>query len=150
MYPFIEKATLGKELFITLKPKFVEVGAPLEKMWELVMPKSPYISHAFGGNPETMAGLKELLNRFSEDLEQIDRLWAHDALDEALIFQQNKQSFAGPWKLALRAAKSLPPAGLDSSEVAQRPLSTKSSVASSLDGSSTSQRRVRQILRWLR
>jgi hypothetical protein len=84
----IEKATLDKELFSALKRKFVEVGALMEEMWGLVMPKTSDTSHGLGGSPEKMTGLKELLDRFSEDLKPIDRLWALDALDKAQISQQ--------------------------------------------------------------
>jgi len=91
-----ENATLDEELFSALKLKFVEEGALMEEMWELLMPKTSDISYGFGGNPEKTAGLKELLDRFSEDLKQIDRSWAHDALDKALIFHQNTQSRVVP------------------------------------------------------
>jgi hypothetical protein len=91
MSPFIGKASLDEKSLSALKPRFVEVGAPMKEVWEFVMPKSSYISRGFGGNPKKMAGLKDLLDRFPEDIKQIDRTWAHDALDKALTFQRNRQ-----------------------------------------------------------
>lgn len=87
MSPFIEKANLDEELFSALNPKFVEVGAPIEEMWGLVMPN---VLRGFGGSVEKMKWLQELLHRFPKDLKQIDRSWALDALDKAMIFQQVK------------------------------------------------------------
>ena len=80
---FIEKVNLGDELLGALEPKFVEVGAPMEEMWELVTSKSPYISR--------IGELTKLLHRSSNYFKRIDRLWAHDALNKASIFQQDKQ-----------------------------------------------------------
>jgi hypothetical protein len=202
----IEEATLDKELFSALKSKFVEVGALMKEMWELVMPessaKSSVVSitsarrstlsftesvrerassgpssalHGLGGNPEKMAELKELQNQISEDLRPIDRLWAHDALDKAIIFQQNRQFhvvpnaplpyrrryggmpsvgepfeggmmsesnvFGGPpvglWSLPSPSSIRASPPFSPSTEVGQRPLSTRSSVAQSLDPAPT-------------
>ncbi|KAN0129055.1 hypothetical protein V8E53_013205 [Lactarius tabidus] len=95
-YAIDRKATLDEELFSALKPKFVEVGAPMEEMWEFVMPEFPFLSRGFGGNPEKMAGLKDLLDRFPEDLKQSDCSWARDTLDKAIIFQQNRQERLAP------------------------------------------------------
>ena len=83
MSPFIENVKLGDELSGALQPKFVEVGAPMEDMWELITSKSPYISR--------IGELTKLLHRSSDYFKRTDRLWAHYALDEASIFQQAKQ-----------------------------------------------------------
>lgn len=91
MYPFLGKVTLGDELLSALKPKFVEVGAPMKEMWEVATSKSPYISRRSRENPEKMEELTKLLHRFSNDFRRIDRAWAHDALDKASILQRNKQ-----------------------------------------------------------
>ena len=83
MSPFIEKVNIGDKLLGALPPKFVEVGARMEDMWELITSKSPYISR--------IGELTKLLHRSSNYFKRTDRLWAHYALDEASIFQQAKQ-----------------------------------------------------------
>lgn len=65
----------------------------MEELWRLVLPESPDMLHGFGGKPETMTNLKELLR--SQTIEALgvresDRSWACDALDKALNPQQTK------------------------------------------------------------
>ena len=81
MFRFIEKVILEEEVSSILKPMFVEVGVPMEEMWEVIMPETSAMSHGeLEGKPEKTAGLEVLLNRFSKDLNQDDRSWARDAL----------------------------------------------------------------------
>lgn len=91
MPPFIEKATLDKVLLSALRPKFFKVGASMREMLDLVFHK-PRTFRRFGGPVNKMVGMKELLDCFSEDLKPIDRSWAHDALDKALIVQEKQAS----------------------------------------------------------
>lgn len=91
MPPFIEKATLDKVLLSALRPKFFKVGASMREMLDLVFHK-PRTFRRFGGPVNKMVGLKELLDCFSEELKPSDHLWAHDALDKALIFQEKQAS----------------------------------------------------------
>jgi hypothetical protein len=89
--PVVEEITLNNGLFSGLKQKFVELGTPMEEMWRLVMPESLDMLHGFGGKPETMANLKELLqSQTTEAIGESDRSWACDVLDKALNPQQTK------------------------------------------------------------
>jgi hypothetical protein len=87
--PVVEEITLDEGVFSALKQKSVELGTPMEEMWRLVMPESSDMLHGFGGKPETMTNLKELLQcQTTEALRESDRSWARDALDKALNPQQ--------------------------------------------------------------
>lgn len=90
MPPFIENAIPDEDSFSELQPQFVEVGAPMEEMWRLVMPHL-FCGRGFGGTEEIMVGLKKILRCFPEDFKQNDRSWALDALDKGLIFQQKRR-----------------------------------------------------------
>lgn len=157
MAPFKEKAVLDdRKLFSALNPKFVEVESPIQEMWESIASRSSYRLWLRGGSPEIMEGQKELLHRFSENLQQIDFSWALDALDKAMILHQNKQNrgcyggmpsagwmsgpnmFGGPTAgqvpepLPLPWAASASPPLVPSAEVHTQPPSV-SSVAPNLD-----------------
>lgn len=89
MFRFIENVILEAEVSSALEPMFVLVGAPMEKMWKVIMPETRAETSARSpGEPKT-ARLKELLD--AEDLNRNDRLWAHSALAHHKIMIDRKR-----------------------------------------------------------
>lgn len=65
----------------------------MAELWRLVLPENPDMLHGFGGKPETMTNLKELLRSQTAEalgVRESDRSWACDALDKALNPQQTR------------------------------------------------------------
>ena len=82
MPPFIENVIFDSDsssaLVAALQPKFVEVGALMEKMWKVV------VQHRYK-NKEKIAMLKAQLCLSSKPLTRADRSWALGALDKASV-----------------------------------------------------------------